>query len=173
MTQSHCVDDATADCRYRGRRSQSSSDTVAGDSRCSAGIGCCGDGTSRMPERCVGVSWASQIMSMLMLVLLKMLTLRPQRYEPGKPLTLHAPALLTLQQQSRGFCGATARRLEGPDKPAAGRLLGSWLSLIRARSLVAILIYRLWVVGLMRVCVQSGEQGTSDDNASKSDAGRR
>jgi hypothetical protein len=38
--------------------------------------------------------------------------------------TLHAPALLALQPQSRGFCGASARRLEGPSTPAAERLLG-------------------------------------------------
>ena len=68
--------------RYRGRQSQSSSDTAVGDFRCSADNGCCGDDTNRMPGICVGVSWAFQMMSMPMLDLLKMLTLRPQRYEP-------------------------------------------------------------------------------------------
>ena len=81
--QTRGVDDVMADCRYIGLQSQSSSDTAVEDSRCSAGNGCFGDGTSRTPEKCVEVSSASPMLLLLMMDLLRMLTLRPQRYEPS------------------------------------------------------------------------------------------
>lgn len=71
-------------CKLLGSRN--SSGIVAEDSRCSAGIGCCADGTGRMPEKCAAVSLVYQVLLLLMLELLTMLTLRPRRCEPQKPL---------------------------------------------------------------------------------------
>jgi hypothetical protein len=76
--QTHCVDGVKVGYMCMRLQSQSSSDIAVEDSRYSAGSGCCVDGTSRMPERCVEASLVFQmLMLLLMLDLLKMLTWRP------------------------------------------------------------------------------------------------
>jgi hypothetical protein len=85
--QTHCVDGVKVGYMCMRLQSQSSSDIAVEDSRYSAGSGCCVDGTSRMPERCVEASLVFQI--------LKMLTWRPQRYEPAKALRFARAHLAT------------------------------------------------------------------------------
>lgn len=124
-TQKRCVDGVKADDTCRELQSRNSSDIVVAGFRCWAGNGCCGDGTSRMPERCAGVSLVVQIQLLLLLGLLTMLTLRPQRYEPQKPPRFaRARFVTTILGDARSFC-KTARRL---DKSAAGGSLTALLS---------------------------------------------
>lgn len=105
------VDGAKVGDMCRGLQSRNSSDTVVAGFRCWAGSECCGDGTNRTPERYVVVSSVVQTRSFLMLDLLMMLTLRPRRYEPQKPLRFaRARLVTTILGNTRSVC-KTARRL--------------------------------------------------------------